>query len=192
MDRDTCQVTKLYNSWSYATLGFSVMTLDLCRMTVKILKILTLSRISLKPEATVSTYADGAKSMSKVRNAILDDIDATISTLAGSKQPSEFSENDLKLSFISFLLASTGVQAYMTIFRHESNEDIDGKNPDQCQDGRATISSTSISQTNSLVTLSLLAESMIGRVERTALIVENVNLENFFEEYRSECENNFE
>ena len=35
-------------------------------------------------------------------------------------------------------------------------------------------------------------ESMVGKVERTALIVDNVDLEVIFEEYHSECKNNFE
>ena len=35
-------------------------------------------------------------------------------------------------------------------------------------------------------------ESMVGRVERMALIVDGVNLEEIFEQYCSECENNFE
>ena len=35
-------------------------------------------------------------------------------------------------------------------------------------------------------------ESMIGKVERTALIVDNVDLEKNFEDYCEQCENIFE
>ncbi|CAG8615648.1 3176_t:CDS:2, partial [Diversispora eburnea] len=35
-------------------------------------------------------------------------------------------------------------------------------------------------------------ESMVGKVERTALIVENVDLEKIFEDYRNVCENDFD
>jgi hypothetical protein len=36
------------------------------------------------------------------------------------------------------------------------------------------------------------AESMIGKVERTALMVDDVNLEETFEDYCNECDNIFE
>jgi hypothetical protein len=35
-------------------------------------------------------------------------------------------------------------------------------------------------------------ESIIGKVDRTALMVDNVNLEETFEDYCNECDNIFE
>uniref|UniRef100_U9TMX9 Uncharacterized protein n=1 Tax=Rhizophagus irregularis (strain DAOM 181602 / DAOM 197198 / MUCL 43194) TaxID=747089 RepID=U9TMX9_RHIID len=76
------------------------------------------------------------------------------------------------------------------------------KNPYQPQDEKDAISSTSILQINGLCyTFTTLliqslefnsAEPMIERLEfeRTELIVDNVDLEEIFEKYRSECENN--
>ncbi|PKY44772.1 hypothetical protein RhiirA4_459175 [Rhizophagus irregularis] len=113
-------------------------------------------------EITVSTYADGAKSMSKVRNAILDDIDATIST-----------------PLHQLLILRNLLNSRKMISKHESNEDMGEKNPYQPQDEKGDIFST---------------KPMIERLEfrRTALIVDNVDLEEIFEKYRSECENNFD
>ncbi|RGB21877.1 hypothetical protein C1646_95905 [Rhizophagus diaphanus] len=92
------------------------------------------------------------------RNAIIDDIDATIS---------EFSENDLKE------------------FGHKSNEDMNGKIPYQPQDERGATS-------NSNDDFQKVAESMVGKVERTALIIDDVNLEETFEDYCNECDNIFD
>lgn len=82
---------------------------------------------------------------------------------------------------------------FFTISRHESNEDMDKKNPYQPQDEKGDIFSTSILQINGLCyTFTTLliqslefnsAELMIERLEfrRTALIVDNVDLEEIFE-----------
>jgi hypothetical protein len=105
---------------------------------------------------------------------------------------------------------------HTTTSRHEPNENIYEKNQDdvyQPQDednqNRNAIAGGTL-QMNSLCykftirltyfrinsdsgnNLKEATESMVGKVERTALIVDDVDLEVIFEEYRSECENNFE
>ena len=97
---------------------------------------------------------------------------------------------------------------HTTTSRHEPNENIYEKNQEENQNRNAIAGGTL--QMNSLCykftirltyfrinsdsesNLREATESMIGKVERTALIVDDVDLEVIFEEYRSECENNFE
>ncbi|CAB5188894.1 unnamed protein product [Rhizophagus irregularis] len=132
-------------------------------------------------ETTVSTYADGAKSMSTAMRFLM------ALTLRYQHQ---------------LLILSNLLNSRKMISKHESNEDMDEKNPYQPQDEKGAISSTSLLQINGLCyTFTTLliqslefnsAEPMIERLEfeRTELIVDNVDLEEIFEKYRSECENN--
>ncbi|CAH1766671.1 770_t:CDS:10, partial [Entrophospora sp. SA101] len=76
-------------------------------------------------------------------------------------------------------------------FRYESNEDMNKKNrEDRCkpqdedEQEKGAISSDTLQMS--------VTESMIGKVERTALIVDFVNLEEVFEDHSKDCENIFD
>ncbi|CAG8641169.1 14274_t:CDS:2 [Funneliformis caledonium] len=84
------------------------------------------------------------------RNAIIDDIDT---------MTSEFSENDLKV--------------YTTISRPKSNEDMNGKISYQPQDERSVTS-------NSNDNFQKVAKSIIRKVERIALIIDDINFRKLF------------
>ncbi|CAB4399729.1 unnamed protein product [Rhizophagus irregularis] len=73
---------------------------------------------------------------------------------------------------------------HTTFSRHEPNENIYKKNQDngyQLQD-----------EENHKNAIAGVAESMIGKVERTALMVDDVNLEETFGDYCNECDNIFD
>ncbi|CAG8529401.1 11464_t:CDS:2 [Funneliformis caledonium] len=89
MDRDTCQVTKLYNSWSYGDGSWPVLFRQLAEL---LLACATVDQI--RSEATVSTYIDRAELMSKIRKTILNDIDATTSTASKRSLQNDFKDND--------------------------------------------------------------------------------------------------
>ncbi|CAG8735982.1 9654_t:CDS:10 [Cetraspora pellucida] len=83
----------------------------------------------------------------------------------------------------------TALDAYATISRNKPNEESQeyrDRSYDNNKHEEDAISSDSDDDSQNIT------ESMIGKVERSPLVIDNVNLENIFEDYRNECENDFD
>ncbi|RIA92141.1 hypothetical protein C1645_736605 [Glomus cerebriforme] len=100
-----------------------------------------------------------------------------------------------KLDYISFTTLSTSLPGDTPTTppsqRHEQNENMYDINQDDSQPQDEENHKNAIVG-DSGNNFREATESMVGRVERMALIVDGVNLEEIFEEYCSECENNFD